>query len=85
MRSRPQACRSWNPEGAITFRCATPAAALQHLLRSGAGTAYHDALDPARRPALEQRFLKELGARHAGEPDIPMVHEYVACIALKPL
>jgi SAM-dependent methyltransferase len=70
-------------EGAITFRCPTPAAVLEHLLKSGAGTAYYDALDPARRPALERRFLEELGARH-GVREIPVVHDYVACIARKP-
>jgi protein-L-isoaspartate O-methyltransferase len=72
-------------EGAITFRCASPAAVLEHLLKSGAGTAYYDALDPARRPGLERRFLEELGARHAGTPDIPVAHDYVACIARRPL
>ena len=70
-------------EGAITFRCASAAAVLEHLLKSGAGTAYYDALDPARRPALERRFLEELGARYAGTREIPVVHDYVACVARK--
>lgn len=70
-------------EGAIAFRCASPAAVLEHLLKSGAGTAYYDALDPARRPALERRFLEELAARH-GRREIPVVHDFVGCIARKP-
>ncbi len=74
--------RLW--EGAVTFRCASPGAVLEHLLRSGAGTAYYDALDPARRPALERRFLEELGARHAGARDIPVTHDFVGCIARRP-
>jgi SAM-dependent methyltransferase len=72
-------------EGAITFRCATPEAVLEHLLKSGAGTAYYDALDPERRPGLERRFLENLGARHAGAPSIPVAHDWVACIARRPL
>jgi MoaA/NifB/PqqE/SkfB family radical SAM enzyme/SAM-dependent methyltransferase len=71
-------------EGAITFRCTSPSAVLQHLLKSGAGTAYYDALEPTRRPALERRFLEELGALHAGAPDIPVAHDYVGCLATKP-
>jgi MoaA/NifB/PqqE/SkfB family radical SAM enzyme/SAM-dependent methyltransferase len=71
-------------EGEIVFRCATPGDVLVHLLKSGAGTAYYDALDPARRPALERRFREALAARHAGAASIPVAHEYVACIAAKP-
>ncbi|MBI4880197.1 MAG: hypothetical protein HY812_11140 [Planctomycetes bacterium] len=71
-------------EGAITFRCASPAAVLEHLLKSGAGTAYYDALDPARRPELERRFLEELAARHPGAREIPVIHDYVACVARRP-
>ncbi len=73
---------SW--EGAITFRCASPAAVLEHLLKSGAGTAYYDALDPTRRPALERRFLEELSARHAGAREIPVIHDYVMLLARWP-
>jgi MoaA/NifB/PqqE/SkfB family radical SAM enzyme/SAM-dependent methyltransferase len=71
-------------EGEIVFRYATPEEVLAHLLKSGAGTAYYDALDPARRSGLERRFVEALGARHAGEPSIPVAHAYVACIASKP-
>jgi MoaA/NifB/PqqE/SkfB family radical SAM enzyme/SAM-dependent methyltransferase len=64
-------------DGTITFRCASPAAVLEHLLTSGAGTAYYDALDPARRPSLERRFIEDLGARHAGAQEIPVAHDYI--------
>jgi SAM-dependent methyltransferase len=67
-----------------TFPRARPRG-VEHLLKSGAGTAYYDTLDPARRPELERRFLEELGTRHAGAPDIPVAHDYVACIARRPL
>ncbi len=66
-------------EGAITFRYDSPGAVLEHLLKSGAGTAFHDALDPARRDALERRFLEAL----SGRTSYPVTHDYVSCIARK--
>jgi MoaA/NifB/PqqE/SkfB family radical SAM enzyme/SAM-dependent methyltransferase len=70
-------------EGTVTFECADPQAVLEHLLRSGAGTAFHDAVDPARRPQLERRFLERLAEATGGGP-CRVVHEYVSCIARKP-
>ncbi len=67
--------------GQITFRYGTPEKVLEHLLKSGAGTAFYDAVDPARRKALEQRFLDTLRARHTGATGYPVVHEYISCIA----
>jgi len=54
---------------------------LEHLLKSGAGTAFYDAIDPVRRPALTERFLQMLASRHAPGTDIEVCHEYVACVA----
>ena len=68
-------------EGAVVFRYATPAAVLEHLLKSGAGTAFYDAIDPDRRDALTGEFLQGLAARHGDRPPYEVVHEYVACIA----
>lgn len=68
-------------EGAIEFRYATAREALEHLLKSGAGTAYFDAIDPGRRGALAEQFLDRLGrGKRAGEP-FAVRHEYVVCIA----
>ena len=70
-------------EGAVTFRFAQPAGVLEHLLKSGAGTAFYDAIDPARRAGLTNEFLARLGARHSGAGDYTVTHQYVACIAVK--
>ena len=68
-------------QDSIAFQYASPEQVLEHLLNSGAGTAFHDAIDPARRPALTERFLQMLASRHAPGTDIEVRHEYVACVA----
>ena len=73
--------RAW--EGAITFRYGSAEAVLEHLLKSGAGTAFYDAIDPARRPVLEERFLRILAERQGGADSYCVVHDYVSCIARK--
>ena len=57
---------------------------LDHLLKSGAGTVFYDAVDPARRDGLTKQFLDRL--RQLAPPGGPfdVVHEYVACIATRP-
>ncbi|MCU0230653.1 MAG: radical SAM protein, partial [Acidobacteria bacterium] len=70
--------QSW--EGAIVFRLACPEAVLEHLLKSGAGTAFHDALDPAHRDRLTRAFVAELAARHPGGR-VDVRHDFVACLA----
>jgi len=70
-------------EGAVTFRYDSPAAVLEHLLKSGAGTAFHDAVDRERRGGLEAEFLRRLQQRHAPGAPFAVVHDYVACIAAK--
>jgi len=69
-------------DGAATFRYPDAKGVLEHLLKSGAGTAYYDALDQARRPALEGEFLRRLSARHPSG-NIPVVHDCVSVIAEK--
>ncbi|MCX7049237.1 MAG: radical SAM protein [Candidatus Sumerlaeota bacterium] len=68
-------------EGAIAFRYDTPEGIRDHLMKSGAGTAFYDALDPARRPAIEQRFLREIERRARDGSHFTVTHEYISCIA----
>ena len=69
--------------GSAVFKYDSPEQVLEHLLKSGAGTAFYDAIDPTRRDALEQRFLAELQNCNAGAPRYEVAHDYVACIATK--
>ena len=71
-------------DGKITFRYASPEEVLEHLLKSGAGTAFYDAVDPTRRESLEQEFLQRLAGRHQGGPEYHVVHDYISCVAEKP-
>jgi MoaA/NifB/PqqE/SkfB family radical SAM enzyme/protein-L-isoaspartate O-methyltransferase len=68
-------------QDSIVFHYANAGQVLEHLLKSGAGTAFYDAIDPTRRPGLTKRFLENLAARHAGESVIEVRHEYVGCVA----
>ena len=70
-------------EDSIVFRYASAEQVLEHLLKSGAGTAFYDAIDPARREALTARFLHRLTQRHEPGMDFEVRHEYVACVAGK--
>ncbi len=67
-------------EGAITFEYPDAERVLEHLLKSGAGTAFHDAIDPARREHLVMRFLERLAEECGGEA-WRVTHDYVSCIA----
>lgn len=69
--------------GRIAFRCDSAAAALEHLLKSGAGTAYFDAVDPAKRDELVRRFIALMSARDERRGTHDVIHEYIACIARK--
>ncbi|MDD5628942.1 MAG: radical SAM protein [Elusimicrobia bacterium] len=70
-------------EGAVTFRYPTPQAVLEHLLKSGAGTAYYNAVKPSRRAETEKKFLDLLRESNAGKPDYEVVHDFVACVATR--
>lgn len=73
--------RLW--EGSAVFTYETAQQVLDHLLKSGAGTAFYEALDPGKRPALTREFLKLLEARHRTPGPYTVSHDYVACIAAK--
>jgi hypothetical protein len=71
-------------EGTVVFRYGSAKAVLEHLLKSGAGTAFYDAVDRKRRDGLEREFLKRLAERQRPSPaEYEVVHDYVACIARK--
>lgn len=73
-------------DGKITFRYDSAEQVLEHLLKSGAGTAFYDAVDPSRRKTLEDRFLTTLRAAHnkaAAAVGYDVVHDYISCIAKK--
>jgi MoaA/NifB/PqqE/SkfB family radical SAM enzyme/protein-L-isoaspartate O-methyltransferase len=70
-------------DGAAVFHYARPEDVLEHLLKSGAGTAFYDAVDAERRQSLVNEFLRVLADRHGQRPDYEVSHEYVACIARK--
>lgn len=71
-------------EGKVLFKYNSPEEVLEHLLKSGAGTAYYEAVDPSRRRSLEEEFLKRLAARRRLTKDYEVIHDYVSCIAKKP-
>ena len=68
-------------EGSVRFSYDSAEAVLNHLLQSGAGTAYYDAVDPSRRDDLERRFVEELDRLNEGAPDFSVVHDFVGSIA----
>jgi MoaA/NifB/PqqE/SkfB family radical SAM enzyme/protein-L-isoaspartate O-methyltransferase len=70
-------------EGEIVFRYRSPEDVLEHLLKSGAGTAFYDAIDPKRRPQLTDEFLRILAERNAYPDHYDVRHEYVGCVATK--
>jgi MoaA/NifB/PqqE/SkfB family radical SAM enzyme/ubiquinone/menaquinone biosynthesis C-methylase UbiE len=70
-------------EGEITFNYSTPEEVLEHLLKSGAGTAYYEAVDPARRESLETMFLKNLACRRKHQEGYKVIHDYISCVAKK--
>ena len=72
-------------EGEISFRYASPEQVLEHLLKSGAGTAFYEAVEEGARAPLTQEFLRILGERRGPEEPFDVVHDYLACVATKPL
>ncbi len=69
-------------DGKIVFRYDTSEKVLEHLLKSGAGTAYYDALDPKRRDELQGRFIETL-ARKNPAAGYEVIHDYICCVATK--
>jgi len=71
-------------QGAVVFHYDRPEEVLEHLLKSGAGTAFYDAIEPDRRQPLTDEFLRRLAEGRESAPGYEVSHEYVACIAAKP-
>ncbi len=74
---------SWEQTGEVRFACPGSHGVVEHLLKSGAGTAFHDAVEPSRRPSLMAEFERRLTQRHPAETTIDVVHEYIAAIAVR--
>jgi protein-L-isoaspartate O-methyltransferase len=68
-------------DGKVVFVYDDPEQVLEHLLKSGAGTAFYDALDPARREGLEREFVEALRSRREAGEKYDVVHDYIMCIA----
>jgi len=73
--------RLW--QGQCTFSYPSAEGALEHLLRSGAGTVFYDAIEQDARETLRRRFLELLTEQNRGRPTFDVVHDYLACIAVK--
>jgi SAM-dependent methyltransferase len=71
-------------QGHVTFTYRTSREVLEHLLKSGAGTVFYDALDAARRDELTRWFLERLDQLTPPGQPFDVVHQYVACIASRP-
>ncbi len=69
--------------GQVVFGYGSPTQVLEHLLKSGAGTAFDEAIDPARRQALHGRFVEALAQRHPGADHFEVVHDFVAAVATR--
>ncbi|MHC4497526.1 MAG: radical SAM protein [Planctomycetota bacterium] len=70
-------------DGQVVFGYDTPDEVLEHLLKSGAGTAYYDAVDPRRRKGLEKEFVQMLARRRKSASGYEVIHDYICCIATK--
>jgi len=70
-------------EDQIIFPCQNPQDALDHLLKSGAGTAFFNALDPEKRDDLVDQFLARLGKGKMTGKGYEVIHEYFSCTVKK--
>jgi len=71
-------------EESCTFPCADAQGALEHLLMSGAGTVYYDAVRVSERRRLTGDFVERLEAAcHGGPADV--VHDYCTAVAVRPV
>jgi len=70
-------------ENRITFQYKDPSEVLDHLLKSGAGTAFYDAVRPEVRGELEKRFIEKLADQNSHGQRYDVVHDYIMCIAEK--
>ncbi len=70
-------------EGQVTFRYDSAAQVLEHLIKSGAGAAFYDAIAPSRRDTLTEQFLSRMEDTREPGADHAVVHDYISCIARK--
>ncbi|MHC5076708.1 MAG: hypothetical protein ACYTFM_09800, partial [Planctomycetota bacterium] len=70
-------------DGEVVFPYDTAQQVLEHLLKSGAGTAYYDAVDPQRRNDLERQFVDTIAQRINPGEKYEVIHDYICCIAEK--
>ncbi len=70
-------------EGHITFHYNSPDEVLEHLLKSGAGTAFYDAIDPSRRRDMEEQFKSALADGNRPKRGYRVVHDFILCVAGK--
>lgn len=76
-----QVMESW--EGSAVFRYRTAREVLDHLLESGAGTVFYDAIDARVRDRLTGEFLSILCRRNGRRKTFEVKHDFLACIARK--
>jgi MoaA/NifB/PqqE/SkfB family radical SAM enzyme/ubiquinone/menaquinone biosynthesis C-methylase UbiE len=69
-------------EGNVIFRYGSAQAVMDHLLKSGAGTVFYEAIEPGKREALRARFLEELCRLNKSEA-FEVRHDYVGCMAVR--
>jgi len=70
-------------EGVAAFHYDSADEVLDHLLKSGAGTAFYDAIAPDQRAALTAEFLRIFARDYSSASGYEVRHEYVACVARK--
>jgi MoaA/NifB/PqqE/SkfB family radical SAM enzyme/ubiquinone/menaquinone biosynthesis C-methylase UbiE len=70
-------------EGRVVFSYDTPELVLEHLLKSGAGTAFYDAVISERRSEMKLRFVEMLAARNKSRGSYRVIHKYFSCVARK--
>ncbi|HBT60862.1 MAG TPA: hypothetical protein DEB40_03855 [Elusimicrobia bacterium] len=69
-------------EGQVVFTCSSPHDVLEHLLKSGAGTAYHNAVKPEHREQARNRFLELLQLGNTRRDRYEVRHDFFACVAV---
>jgi len=72
-------------EDKVVFQYNRPEEVTEHLLKSGAGTVYYNNLDPGKIESFEDAFIKSLIERHKPDEHFEVVHDYISCIARKPI
>jgi MoaA/NifB/PqqE/SkfB family radical SAM enzyme/ubiquinone/menaquinone biosynthesis C-methylase UbiE len=72
----------WIRHGTFDFVCQKGQEVYDHVMKSGAGTTFYYSLIPSEREKLAKEFVRRIEKRYPGIPQIKIVHEYVAGIAI---